>query len=121
MPAVITESTFAPAAVARAPDSEELVMVFNRSGASYTHYTEDGRKIVIGPNGDGEVPANIAELWRKLSCGTLNVGTPGTATDIHSQLSAERTRTAELEAKIALMEARFAALEQKDAPKGGKK
>jgi hypothetical protein len=123
-----------------AKDSTTLVIVYNRSPATYTHgfkslvpvlddddqpvLNEDGspkmklevvRKVIVPPGGTGEVPENVAETWQKISNGLVlpEEQANAAARAQASALEAEKQKSSELAGKLAAAEKRLAELDAK--------
>lgn len=95
-----------PEARAAAPAT---VHVYNRSPATYTH-----GNVIVPPGGEADLPATVAENWRKVSQGlvTTSKDTQAKMNDAANALRLEQAKTTMLEAKIKAMEERHAALEK---------
>jgi hypothetical protein len=86
-----------------------LVHIFNRTPATYKH-----GDIVVPPGGESEVPANVADIWRRVSQGHVSSAkhNPGPSA-LEAALRAEQAKSAAAERKANDLEQRLADLEKK--------
>ena len=98
-----------PTSEASAKPAPVLVHVFNRSRGSYTF-----GKLVVPPGGEGDVPANIADMWGRVSQGhvTSSKAQPGPS-QLEAELRLEQAKAAAAEKKADGLQERLAELEKK--------
>ena len=110
----MSESLKSAEVLARAPDSEELVPVYNRSPATYKHKTKEGEVVIVPPGGSAQIPKNVAVGWDKVSGGLVTASaTDPRVNNANDLLRLERARAEMLDKKVADLEARLASLQKK--------
>ena len=100
-------------------ETTPMVSVYNRTPATYKWYDpKSGKEVIVTPGASAMVPEPVAENWKRVSNGGVNLGgTPG-PNETTSALLATTARAEAAEKALAALQARLDALERKSQKVG---
>ena len=107
-------------AIALIDEKTPLVSVYNRTPATYKWKDpKTGKEVVIPPGASGIVPEPVADMFKRVSNGGVNLGGVPSPSETTSALVAATARAENAERALGALQARLDALERKSQQKVG--